>query len=920
MVGTVLQLLSEVVFNPISSVLTGVLGNWLFTKTLLSEMEKGSIKTEFAKAFQNSISSQDITFYELVKDLTRYLGRDPEFARIVREEFTNCLNSLDRNREPWTEMLWSKYCRTANDKAGGTDGKKRLRLAILALWFVFRKTVEEFPSLRRLLLDQYEAAREEEWIGEYEACLLMKAFCRARLAECKQKMHLRYLLDAPPEGFTNEENFDQFSSYHPIPLMVWERWGDRDRRGPRVKDVFSISHNLVIYTGIGGVGKTRFFEELEKVELERLDAEDYPEYLPFLLTADEISREGRDTAVAVAGKIEHCLRNADLANYSAGSIRNKAKALAEYLRVRKGGLLLLVDGFDQVDAKSEQQIIDTLTQGSGYGQSRCAIATRPYRMENLCTKISNREIPLISIEPFSDKMIEKYFGACYPNVKGMVNHLKKRKLVIQQNRTPRAVHFLQIPLLARYLKEMTIYGRLEGIADQAGLMQRFVEHVQEQQAVRFNLSKDECCTVFHRLEELALHLLTEEHGMARIEFSRDQIYDHLNGTEAPVEEMRRFDLLRPIVDGGNRALFRFQHQLLQEFLAARCLWRKYRRDKIWQDKQKAEGFFRLLDAIKYDPDEVAKFLALLIATDRRISPLEEVTFWHEQVVMCQELQSDWVRTYGLQIRDAIADHNEQAAAVLARIFEGERITVNGDLQMVEIPAGAFVFGSYEDDGKRPVRLVVTNETVVIDRFLVTNLQFCVFLNANFSGQNCNNFISSIHYLRKILQTNREILQTKFEFSVKKGFECHPVTGVNLSAAEDYCEWRSLRESVADQPYRLPTEKEWERAARGRFGQRYPWGNVFFQERCNTKESGMQGTSPVGSYSNDGDSPCGCSDIIGNVWEWTNSDFASNYETVLRGGSWFYDCTVARCTYRFWDQPWCGDCDYGFRCARTIKRV
>jgi toxoflavin biosynthesis protein ToxD len=95
---------------------------------------------------------------------------------------------------------------------------------------------------------------------------------------------------------------------------------------------------------------------------------------------------------------------------------------------------------------------------------------------------------------------------------------------------------------------------------------------------------------------------------------------------------------------------------------------------------------------------------------------------------------------------------------------------------------------------------------------------------------------------------------------------HPVVDVSWHEAQAFCDW--LREQTGRR-YRLPTEAEWEKAARGSDGRAFPWGNTFDLDRCNVRESGLGITTPVGSYPA-GASPAGVLDMAGSVWEWTQS--------------------------------------------------
>ena len=156
---------------------------------------------------------------------------------------------------------------------------------------------------------------------------------------------------------------------------------------------------------------------------------------------------------------------------------------------------------------------------------------------------------------------------------------------------------------------------------------------------------------------------------------------------------------------------------------------------------------------------------------------------------------------------------------------------------------------------------------------------------------------------------------------------HPVVNVSWHDAMAYGRWLT---DETGQVYRLPTEAEWEKAARGCDGRTYPWGDTFEKDRCNTWEGGMGRTTPVDSFS-DGVSPYGVMDLVGNVWEWCHSLYA-NYPyraddgredptatgwRVLRGGSWFDADWGARPPRRLSGQPHYASRNTGFRVAQEI---
>jgi len=225
-------------------------------------------------------------------------------------------------------------------------------------------------------------------------------------------------------------------------------------------------------------------------------------------------------------------------------------------------------------------------------------------------------------------------------------------------------------------------------------------------------------------------------------------------------------------------------------------------------------------------------------------------------------------------------------------------------EMVRIPAGEFLMGSDPQKDKdaqnneQPQQRLHLPE-YSITRTPVTNAQYAAFVRAE----------------------NHRVPNHWKKGAPPQSQYNHPVVNISWHDAMSYCRW--LAEKTG-RPYTLPTEAQWEKAARGADGRIYPWGNTFDSARCNTKESGVGRTTPVGRYSPAGDSPYGCADMAGNVWEWCltkwrdsyrqpeDNDPAGSESRVLRGGAFDFFSRLVRCAYRRSGSPNLHWEDYGFR--------
>lgn len=243
-----------------------------------------------------------------------------------------------------------------------------------------------------------------------------------------------------------------------------------------------------------------------------------------------------------------------------------------------------------------------------------------------------------------------------------------------------------------------------------------------------------------------------------------------------------------------------------------------------------------------------------------------------------------------------------------------KISPKDGMELVFVPSGEFEMGSNEwNEDEKPVHTVYL-DAYWIDKYEVTNTQYAIFLN-----EVGNQMEGGVTWLDASDEDVR-IYQFGGEWLADSKYSNHPVVEVSWYGASAYCEWAGRR---------LPTEAEWEKAARGEDGRMYPWGNET-DSSLGDYYGKARGTKPIGSYPA-GVSPYGALDMAGNVWEWVFDWYDETYYRnspyknpqgptsesfhVLRGGAWGLGVIYLRSSFRYWHSPVDLSSYYvGFRCV------
>lgn len=262
-----------------------------------------------------------------------------------------------------------------------------------------------------------------------------------------------------------------------------------------------------------------------------------------------------------------------------------------------------------------------------------------------------------------------------------------------------------------------------------------------------------------------------------------------------------------------------------------------------------------------------------------------------------------------EVQAKIKREAEVRQRVLREVEKRKRqeLLLGVSMELVFVPAGEFLMGSdkakdgYANDNEMPQHSINLSG-YLIGKYPVTNEQYQAFTRST-------GYPIPSHWQKDVIPHSKEN---------------HPVTCVSWNDAIAFCRWMN---DMTKRSVRLPTEAEWEKAARGTDGRIYSWGDAWDMDKVNAREGSQNDTTPVGSYSPQGDSFHGCADMNGNVWEWCQSEYRpypynaddgredvqqSDRISVLRGGSWMDIQVYARTTVRNFNHARSNSFNTGFR--------
>jgi formylglycine-generating enzyme required for sulfatase activity/predicted MPP superfamily phosphohydrolase/energy-coupling factor transporter ATP-binding protein EcfA2 len=606
-------------------------------------------------------------------------------------------------------------------------------------------------------------------------------------------------------------------------------------------------------------------------------------------------------------------------------------------------VLFLLDGLDEIPEDLRKELVDIIAQFRFENkQNRFLLTGRPHGIAGQASKWFGDD--LHDIEPLDDlkikEFIKKWFRAVSGRARGR-GEVTAQGMISDIRLNDHISLFTQNPLLLTAV--CILYQDGKRIPDQrAELYNRIIDNLINR---RFHDPAHPGKET--EILEFLMALAFDAQQKNRKTIETEDVLEILRNIFPQEKEERDNHYKRKILRLFNEiepgcGLFnclssgeiQFTHLTFQEFLAAKHMvymeipWQQFLEKEWWEEtlllyagfmsidrKRAGNDMVKLIltDYIEKEPGE-RKRLRLQLLGIRALCDFHP-TKRDEPVVSIARNQS--IR---LMKSDAALEVRFQAGELLGNLGDTRIIEDN----MVQVPAGKFIRGSNEiSDSEKPEQRIYLGD-FMIGAYPVTNQEFKRFVDDN-------GYHRQEYWIKEGWQWRIEekITAPVLWYDRKWNGPNFPVVTVSWYEAAAYANWLS---KITGKPYRLPTEAEWEKAARGIDGRTYPWGNKFDKNLCNSWELELRRTSPVGIFPK-GKSPYGCFDMAGNVWEWCADWYDEKYylkspmknplgpktgsRRVDRGGGWIYDAGDCACAIRYAGHPGYRVNGLGFRLARSF---
>jgi len=640
-----------------------------------------------------------------------------------------------------------------------------------------------------------------------------------------------------------------------------------------------------------------------------------------------------------------------------------------------GHVVLILDGLDEVPypdgkLKARQGQLISLVQSlnTRYATSRIIVASRPYAYEGWALP----GFQAVTISEFEDDHRIELAGRLY-RAAGLDEAVADEKdQALNRQLQQIDPELKDRPLFVTLMAIIYLRGEGEGLPTRRGalyresillLLDRWTQSKAGAPSLIELLDDKSLDALYGRLAALAYDV-HEQYGEqpGTPEISYEMLFKHLK----PLGKKTAIDLISYLSENAGvlvcpgqdaeRDVFHFAHRTFQEYLAAAHLMtlcaeadsfqrmreRIMSKPQVWRvpcvlagdvlaDTDKRGDLWSLIDDLLNEdvPDSIAAndprwwavWLASVILQEQKL--LETGTLRRSEKAICDQLR-DW--TLALIETPQALPPVERALCGRALAGLGDRRRGVGVIQREGVMLPDIDWLPIPDDGEWTYQehKHAGLPAYEMSRYPITYAQYQAFID---DREGYNDAEKRWFAGLAADEDDQKLEEQAFKYSN------HPRESVNWYAAIAFCRWLSWRMGggydlarIEAWAVRLPTEQEWEKAARGTDGREYAYGPEFDAAKGNTSETGIKQTSAVGLFAL-GASPYGVEELSGNVWEWCLTDYnnpavsaskeniSNNNTRVQRGGSWRYDRDFARAAYRYYFNPLNRYINIGFRVVR-----